>query len=86
MVVAEDFEDVVDRGLGIAMSRLERLRHAVEQETAFGRTGRHRGDPAVTDERAELILTVQQPGREGRPGGARGRGGSGRAGPARRIS
>jgi hypothetical protein len=86
VVVAQGLQDVVDRGFGIAMARLERLRDAVEQQTALGRAGRHRGDPAVADERTELILTGQQPGRDGRPGGARGRGGSGRAGPARPVS
>jgi hypothetical protein len=40
VVVAQDLQDVVDRGFGIAMARLERLRDAVEQEAAFGPAAR----------------------------------------------
>ena len=58
MVVEDRLENLVDRGFGILSAWLERLGHLVKQQTAAVPLGRHRGDPAVADERPQLLRRV----------------------------
>ena len=45
-------------GFRVPAAGLEGLGHLVEQQAAAGALGRHRGDPAVADERPQLIRRV----------------------------
>ncbi len=55
MVVEDRLEDFVNRGFGIPAAGFERLGHLVKQQTTAGALGRHGEDPAVADERPQLL-------------------------------
>jgi hypothetical protein len=58
VIVGDLLEHLVDRRLGVLATRLERLDHLVQQQTAPRAVGRHDRDTAVPDEGTELLRRI----------------------------